>query len=165
MRPRIVALGADFARDDGAALQVADELARDPALGAEVVRAGRPGPALIDQLADPEAPGRPVLLLDVVRAGLEPGQLIEMRLDELLTAAVPGSSLSSHGFGAAEALRLGAVLGRSLPAGRFVGVEGLDFEPGPGLSAPVQAALPAFIHAARQALDQLQENDPCTSPA
>ncbi len=165
MSPRIIALGAELARDDGAALLAADLLARDPELRAEVIRAGRPGPALIDHLVDPVGSGRPVLLLDVIRAGLEPGQLLTLRLDELLVAAVPGSSLSSHGFGAAEALRLGAALGRPLPPGQFVGLEGLDFRAGPGLSPAVEAALPAFVDAARRALTQLEETAPCTSPA
>lgn len=153
MRPRVIALGNAGRGDDGAALVVA---ARIPPERAEVLLAGRPGPGLLD-LFDPAVP---TVLLDVVSAGLPPGTLVRLDLGAVPDAAVAGGRASTHGLGPAHALRLGRALGRELPRGWFVGVEGATFAPGAPLSPQVQAALDAFYAATMAAVEAL-----CTSTA
>lgn len=151
MRPRVIALGNAVRGDDGAALLIA---ARIPADQAEVLLAGRPGPGLLD-LFDPATP---TVLLDVVSAGLAPGTLVRLDLAAVPDAAVAGGRASTHGLGPAHALQLGRALGRELPRGWFVGVEGASFEPGAPLSPEVEQALDAFYAAAMAAVEDL-----CTS--
>jgi hydrogenase maturation protease len=152
---RVVALGHAFARDDGAALRVAARL-RDE--GVEVVLAGRPGPGLLELL------DAPTVLLDVIRHGAAPGELVTLPLASLAEASVAEDTLSSHGLGPAAALKLGAALGRPVPRGLFVGIGGHHFAPGDTLSDEVDAALDAFTTAARDALACVRRgDDECTS--
>ena len=151
MSVRVIALGSAMSQDDGAALAAARALEGEP--GATIVLAGRPGPGLLDLLT----PDAPVVLLDAVRAGAAPGEVVALSLEALAGAAVASDAVSSHGLGVASALRLGAALGRALPPGRFVGMGGARFEPGEGLSSAVAAALPEMITAARAAVAALRE--------
>lgn len=141
---RIVALGNPDRGDDGAALAVAARLQGE----ATVILAGRPGAGLLDLLP----PEEPCILLDVVCSGSPPGALHRFPLDELTPGRLPDARVSSHGFGPGEALSLARSLGRRLPAGLFLGIEGDSFRPGDGLSPAVLAALPALEEAVRQGL-------------
>ena len=97
-----------------------------------------------------------MLLLDVVRSGAAPGTIHELELAALVDASLAQAQVSSHGFGPAEALRLAAALGRSLPPGRFVGVEGARFDLGAACSPEVVAAREGFAAAALRALARLR---------
>jgi hydrogenase maturation protease len=149
VKVRVIALGSEMARDDGAALLAAERLTGRP--GVEVVAVGRPGPGLLD-LLDPTLP---TLLMDVVRRGAEPGALVELRLHDLTSAAIGGEVLSSHDMGVAEALRLAGALGRSLPDGRFLGIGGRDFAPGDEPSAKVSAGIDDLVAAAERIIAEL----------
>jgi hydrogenase maturation protease len=152
-RVRIVALGNPDAGDDAAALHAA----RGAALALPacvVVEAGRPGVALLDLLDGPA----PVVLVDVVRSGAPPGTLHLLPIEDILVRGRARPRASSHDLGPAEAIRLAAALGRPLPRGRFVGVEGADFTVGAPLSAPVARALPAMTTAVIDALRALAED-------
>jgi hydrogenase maturation protease len=155
--PVVIALGNDAAGDDGAALAAARALAAGKS-GVDVVLAGRPGVALLDLLD----PARPAVLLDVVRSGGAPGAIHELRLAEVVDRAAAAPQVSSHGFGPAEALRLARALGRPLPRGIFVGIEGARFDAGAPLSDAVAESIPTLIDAARAAVAALR-SEPCTS--
>ena len=153
-RVRVIVLGSQHAGDDCAALLVADRL-RDRA---EVIAAGRPGPGLLELLrAD-----TPTVLLDVTQSSAPPGQLVALPLEQLADATLALPQVSSHGFGPSETLELGRALGRALPPGRFIGIEGADFTIGAGLSPAVAAALDDYTRAAITAIEELS---PCTKPA
>ncbi len=159
-RVRVIALGGDLRGDDEAALHVARQLGAQFGRAAiELVLAGRPGPGLVD-LLDTDAP---VLLLDVVRSGASAGTLLERRIEDLPQISLTGEPLSSHGFGPAEALALARALGRELPRGVFLGIEGERFELGGGLSPGVAERMVDFLAAARAAVMRLQEQEQCTS--
>ncbi|MCK6530686.1 hydrogenase maturation protease [Myxococcota bacterium] len=145
MRPRLVALGNPYRGDDGAAIRAARVLAGE---GFEVVVAGRPGPGLLDWLPE----DRPAVLADVVAGGGAPGTVVRLPLAGVAAASLASPRLSSHGLGPGDALRLAAALGRGLPEGEFVGIEGERFAPGEELSPAVEAALPAYVEALREAL-------------
>lgn len=149
MKARIIALGNEVAGDDAAAIYAARELADE----FEVTLAGRPGARLLellDPLDPPDGVG-PTVLVDVTRSGQAPGHIVSLSLAALAEAAIAGAQTSSHGFGPGEALRLGAALGRPLPPGRFVGIEGRQFGIGQPLSPPLAAALDALVAAIRAA--------------
>ncbi len=142
---RVVALGNPDRGDDGAALLVASRLQEE----VPVVLAGRPGPGLLDLLPHDE----PCLLLDVTWSGSPPGTLHRIPLDRLSPATLPDLRVSSHGFGPGEALALARALGRSLPSGLFLGIEGEGYGFGEGLSEAVRGALPSMVSAARDFLE------------
>jgi hydrogenase maturation protease len=148
---RVIYLGNPNAGDDGAALRAAEQIAAPSS-----VRAGRPGAGLLDLLEGDE----PVVLVDVTKSGSRPGTIHRLPLNELVDAALSAPSLSSHGFGPSEALELGRVLGRPLPEGSFVGIEGLHFDPGQDLSPEVESAVPALVETVREAVAHWEER--CT---
>ncbi|MFO7562360.1 MAG: hydrogenase maturation protease [Enhygromyxa sp.] len=163
-RVRVIALGSPHGGDDEAALAVARALANanaEPDPEVELILAGRPGAGLVD-LLDTAAP---IVLLDVVRSAASAGTIVELPLHELHERALAADQVSSHGFGPAEALRLAAALGRPLPRGCFLGIEGQSFDLGAAPSPAVRARLPEFERRARAAIAKLaEEGTTCTNP-
>jgi hydrogenase maturation protease len=156
-RVRVIALGSPFRGDDEVALTMARTL-EGP--NVEVLLAGRPGPGLID-LLDTKLP---VVLLDVVCSDAPVGTILELSLHELRDRALATEQVSSHGFGPSEALRLAAALGRGLPRGRFIGIEGRAFELGAAPSAAVCARLDEYAKRAQAAITELATSEaPCTN--
>jgi hydrogenase maturation protease len=156
---RVLALGSDFG-DDSAALRVAARI--EPSANLEVIVAGRPGPSLLDWFE----PGVSILLLDVVRRGISPGELITLPLRALVDRGLASGRASSHDLGPVDALRLSDALGRPTPEGLFVGLGGVSFSPQDPLSEPVRLALDAFEHEARAAIHALRSRgEPCTNTA
>jgi hydrogenase maturation protease len=145
-RVRVIGCGNPDAGDDAVGL-LAVERAR-PELeslpGVEVVQAGL-ALRVVDLLEGVDA----VIVVDAVRAprgGRSPGTLVRVEAGPDGLPADVRSSLSSHGFGVAEAIGLAAALDRA-PAVVFLGVEVADVTAGGGLSAPVAAASPHLSHA------------------
>ena len=89
--------------------------------------------------------GDPCLIVDAA-LGSTPGRLIVMPLERV--AARAGADAigprTSHELPIDQMLRLVEVLRGELPSGTFMGLGGLQFRYGRGLSRPVRAALPAF---------------------
>ncbi|MFV8750262.1 hydrogenase maturation protease [Nannocystaceae bacterium ST9] len=132
---RVIALGSAMRGDDGFMLALAERMfAGDPSVA--LVLAGRPGAGLLDLLDTDDR----VLLLDVVVSGRAPGTLHHFTLAELPEHAKALAQLSSHGFGPAEALELARALGRRLPEGEFLGIEGGRFELGGEVSPELVAS-------------------------
>ena len=137
---RVVGVGNPDAGDDAVGLIAVRSASADlEALGAEVIETGA-GLHVVDLLAG----ARVVLVVDAVRAprgGRPPGTIVraEAGLEGLPTEV--GSSLSSHGFGVAEAVGLAAAL-QGAPRVVFLGIEVSDVTAGHGLSEAVAAALP-----------------------
>ncbi|WP_370962605.1 hydrogenase maturation protease [Amycolatopsis sp. cg9] len=126
-------------------------LCGDDGIGPAVVAAlpPLPGVRLVPRIADPLAlvdawTGADLaVVVDAVRGAFRAGEVVRCA-----GAAPPGGAgRGGHALDVAAAARLGEVLGRS--PGRLVvlGVAGVDFSPGRGLSAPVTAALPAAVRA------------------
>lgn len=145
-RLRIVALGNPDRGDDGAALLVASRFVDDPR--ALTVLAGRPGVDLLDLL-----PARDrCLLMDVTWSGSPPGTIHRIPLEELDPAVLPDLRVSSHGFGPGEALSLARAMGKPLPHGLFLGIEGRSYDAGDGLSSEVRETLPKLEQEVRRFL-------------
>lgn len=148
MTVRILALGNEAAGDDGAAIEAARRLEDR----CEVTIAGRPGSRLLDLLDSP----RPTVLVDVIRSGNPPGHIMSLPLSSIAEASVASEQMSSHGFGPSEVLRLGHVLGRPLPPGYFVGIEGVAFGVGQPQSPELDVAMDDFVDAIWSAACQLE---------
>jgi len=142
----VIGLGNPEAGDDAVGL-LSVQLAR-PELtelpGVEIVQAGA-GVHVIDLLQGIEA----AVVVDAIRAplgGRAPGTVVRVEAGPEGLPAEASSSLSSHGFGIAEAVGLAAALGE-VPLVVFIGVEVAELTAGSPLSAPVEAALPALVAA------------------
>jgi hydrogenase maturation protease len=137
---RVVGIGGPVG-DDRAGLEAAARLAGNRPDGVEVILAERPGAGLLELFDPADA----VVLIDAVRSGACPGTLHDLELREVPASSL--RSLSSHGIGVAEALALGAALGRLPARGRLIGVEAGLTPGGVGvsLSPAVEQALAAVI--------------------
>ena len=146
MRIKVIGLGSPNG-DDEVGLAVARELARESLPGgAAAVVCDRPGIDLLEQLEGLDA----AVLVDALRPGASPGSVRVLSPAQLAR----GPALSSHALGVADALALGAALGRSLPALRIVAVE-LQGEPPPGLPGAGRGAVPEACRRVRALLAQL----------
>ena len=100
---RIIGIGSPVAGDD-LGWQAIDAL-REAGIGrhAELLTLDRPGPALLDHFE----PDVHVILIDAMDAGLPPGSIRDLTLDDLLFGALPPST---HHLGLAESLALARAL-------------------------------------------------------
>lgn len=140
----VIACGSPDRGDDG----VAD--AAMMALPADIRAMSRVHPSRelsADDLLD-IPPGGACVVVDAA-AGPPPGGLVIMPLRTVAARAVAQAVAprSSHELPIDQVLRLVEVLRGELPEGTFLGMGGLRFGLGRGLSAPVRAALPAFVDA------------------
>lgn len=126
---RILGVGSP-AGDDRVGLEVARRLAARPPDGAEVCAVDRRGSDLLALLDGADA----VIVVDAARSGAPAGTVHELPLADL--PRDPRAPLSSHGVGVQAALALAAALGRPLPPGVVLAVEGDD----PAAMTPAVAA-------------------------
>ena len=135
MRVRVIGLGTRRG-DDAAGLLAAEALAAESwPVPVDVLRCESTGPDLLDALGGAEA----VVLVDAMRTGRPPGTVREIAREELSQAR----SMSSHGMGVAETLRLAAGLGRAPSRVAIVGIEGARTEgdvPSPEVRAAIAGA-------------------------
>lgn len=161
MKPvRVIGCGNPGAGDDAVGLLAVRE-ARERLREVEGVDVLEAGPALnaVHLLEG----ARAAVVVDAVRAprgGRDAGELVRAVAGPDGLLADVGSSLSSHGFGLAEAIGLAAALGVS-PGVVFLGVEVHDVSAGRGLSPPVADALPRLVEAiVAETLDLASGPDP-----
>ena len=174
-RVLVAGMGSEWRRDDGVGLAVATrvrELGGDLSATWEVVA----------PLADPsDLLGKwdgadLAVVVDATRSGAEPGTLLVFEIGALAaeTSAQPGGAqgtsgppgglspagrtTSTHGVGLVGTLRLACAVGRAPHRAVVVGVEGLDFGQGQGLSPPVRAAVDSAAHAV---VELIREVVPC----
>jgi len=157
VRVVLAGIGNEMRHDDGAGPVVASRAAQ------------MAGPQLRDALVVPVTAPLDLLghwddsdlaiVVDAVRSGAQPGTVTLTWLDEpggVLQVAHGGPS--THGLGVADVYLLAHELGQAPRRVAVVGVEGLDFSFGQGLSAPVDAgvarAAGLVVDLARQVLDE-----------
>ena len=153
IRIHIVGVGSPHG-DDRLGWVAAGELRRSTGLAAlspltlTVAERDRPGMDLLRGLEGLTT----LIVVDAVRTGLAAGTLHRLTGDEIGRAA---GTLSSHGFGLAEALELGRVMGCLPPRVVVFGLEIADTD-GEVLSPVVEAAMPGLVAAVeREVLDQI----------
>ncbi len=129
----IIGVGSSYRGDDGAGLAALERL---PPEIARVACRGEP-----DALVDLWTGKTDVVIIDSIRSGRPPGQVVVV--DLLADGAAVMSAVSSHWGGVPEAVALGRALGRLPSRLRLVGVEGRTFAMGAEMSSEVTAALDA----------------------
>jgi hydrogenase maturation protease len=140
MRIAVIGIGQSLRGDDAAGLEAVRLWQGKYPETAQKVRvelSELPGLSLLDLLEGIEA----AILVDAVHSSAPPGTLTRLGSDDL--AAFNPDSQSAHGWGVAETLHLGRSLNPSLAKCRLtlIGIAGMNFKVGAGLSSEVQAAL------------------------
>lgn len=107
-RVLVLGVGSPF-DDDRLGWQVIERLRqRDLPEGVLLKACDRPGAALLAEMQGMEA----IIIIDALLADREAGEVVHLRLEDVLQQA---GALSSHAFGVAEALVLGQAM-NSLPS-------------------------------------------------
>ena len=136
----MIGVGNKFRRDDGVGLAVAEQIAGLGIADLDVLATmGEPG-AIIDAWAGAEL----AVAVDAVSTDESvPGRIRRWTPEAI--AVAPGTS--SHAFGLRQTYALGRALGRVPDSFIVLTVDMADDGLGPGLSAPVAAAVPEAVDA------------------
>jgi hydrogenase maturation protease len=150
---RLLVCGSADRGDDGAAVHaVAHLLPRlDPDLRQRLEVRRCPQLDAVD-LID-VAPGEACIVLDTV-VGVEPGEVVEIPLDELVTREGIAPR-SSHALPIDQVLGITMAVRGSVPEGTFVGIGGKWFGFGQLQSRALRHGMPAFEQAAADAIMRL----------
>lgn len=140
---RIIGIGSP-AGDDAIAWQVIEVLQHELRDDANVscIALDRPATMLLHVMHG----ARCVVIIDAVVSGAPPGTVHRFSLQDI--GGHGAHLLSSHGFGAAQALALGRELDMLPPRLTVIGIELFHAHPGTALSAAARRALPEAVAAA-----------------
>lgn len=155
---RVIGVGSPSG-DDQAGWYVVRALAHQPVPHTvTVIELDRPGASLLRYLEGMDA----VVLIDALRAGFEPGSVLHLTRDDLLTES---RVWSSHQLGVAETLALGEALDLLPPHLALIGIEADPSQTAQkNLSLPVQAAIPQAVAKLSQLLKAWSQATPSPSP-
>lgn len=134
---RVVGLGNAYAGDDSVGLEIVNRLRARGDCDCELLALPQAGVELVEALEKVDA----VLFIDAVSSGLPAGTLHLVPLPSGEVAPRMLGSLSSHGWGLAETLKLMEALGRPVPRLALLGVEIETVQPGAPRSPAVEAAM------------------------
>ena len=149
---RLLVCGERLRRDDGAAILAVGLLPADARALAEIVEVGQ---LSVEALLD--VPASTAVVVADAAVGVAAGRVVTLPLETISRSAAGGTPApaSSHSISPDQVLALATELRGATTRGVFVGLGGVDFGFGEGLSAPVAAALPAFAEAIATAIRQL----------
>ena len=140
-RVYVLVCGERLRGDDAAAVLAAEMLPADALALAEVIEVG-----LLSVEALLDVPEGVAAIVADTAIGIAPCEVVVLPLENVARSTGRGAALaSSHSLPPDQVLALAEALRGSLPRGAFVGIGGAEFGFGEGLSAPVSAALPAFV--------------------
>ena len=137
----IVGCGNPAAGDDSAGIEIVRRLSELGGCGCDLRAETGPGVGLLDLLSQ----GDVILFVDAVTGGGAPGTLYLTPLpcEELEPRAL--GSLSGHGWGLVETLKLANALGRTLPRLFLLGIEAGTVTQGAPRSAAVEQAIALVV--------------------
>jgi hydrogenase maturation protease len=155
-RVLVVGFGNPDAADDAVGVLAVREArgALEAIPGVRVIE-GSVGSDLTELLSDADA----AVVVDAVRTpggGRAPGTRVRAAAGSGGLSAEVGVPLSTHGFGASEAIALAAALG-PVPPVVFLGVEAADVRVGYPMSPAVRACLPALVRSVVEEASGLAE--------
>jgi hydrogenase maturation protease len=147
---KIIGVGNEWRGDDAAGLLVVRRLKENPLPQVQIVESRGTVTAVQDAWKDAAW----VIVVDAVVSGGPPGAIYRFDARGAGMPVALARSVSSHGWGVAEALALGRLF-QELPSRLIIyGIEGKTFGPGQEVSLEVAAAIP---EAARRIVAEMQE--------
>jgi hydrogenase maturation protease len=155
----VIGVGNTIRGDDAAGLVAVELLEGCLPEGVRVVACEQEPSRLLDAWQGAWA----AILLDAVSSGGEPGTLHRF---DASAEPVPAHTFrsSTHAFGVGDAIELARALGRLPDRVVVYGVEGVEFQPGAGLTPAVDAALPDVVEAVVEDVQRLiREEERCTN--
>lgn len=141
-RLRVVGCGNLLAGDDGAGVEVVERLSEARQLtGCQLCSLASDGVDLLEMFPAADV----ILFVDAVTSGAPAGtlHLVPLLSGEVVPRAI--SSLSSHGWGIVETLKLARALGRPIPRVMLLGVEIGEVTPGAPRSPAVKRGLALIV--------------------
>ena len=145
-RLKVIGVGNAWRGDDAVGLLAVRRLKADRL--PEVSIAECRGTVTAVQEAWKDAAG--VIVVDAVVSGGPPGAIYRFNAHSGEEPARLSRSVSSHGWGVAEALALGRLFQELPPFLVIYGIEGQNFGPGQEVSQEVEAAIPEVVRRIRQ---------------
>ena len=149
----VIGMGNPVRRDDGVGLRVARRLEALFLPGVEVRTHGG-GLGLMDAWQGAPA----TVVVDAVSSGVPAGTVSRFDASERPLPASLGARCSTHDFGLGNAIELARAMDRLPDRLIVIGVEGIDFGHGRGLSGAVECAVDRAVEAV------LQEIGPLATP-
>jgi len=140
-RLKVIGVGNEWRGDDAVGLLVARRLKKDQLPRVQIAESRATVTAV--QEAWKDAAG--VIVVDAVVSGGPPGAIYRFNAQGAGVPVQLSRSLSSHGWGVAEALALGNVFQELPPWLIIYGIEGKNFGPGQEVSPEVAAAIPELV--------------------
>ena len=140
VRKMVIGVGNRQRGDDAAGILVVERLSLMQSPKDVVTLTSEGGLNLMEQWKDAQS----VIVVDAVRSGKPAGSIVRIDSEELDLLPAFGS-VSSHGFGIGETVKLARALGSLPPQLVFYGIEARQFAPGAELSPEVANALEATV--------------------
>ena len=137
----IVGCGNPDAGDDNAGLEIVRRVSELGGCGCDLRAETAPGVALLDVFPLAEV----ILFVDAVTSGGVPGTLYLTSLPSKELEPKALGSLSGHGWGLAEALKLARALGRTIPRLFLLGIEAGTVAQGAQRSPAVEQAIALVV--------------------
>lgn len=137
MKRVVIGMGNPFRHDDGAGLEVVRRLRRHAPPGVTILEHDGEPAGLLDAWRGADE----AYVIDSVR-GTDPGVVHHVHLSSLDETGDPIAHQrdSTHALGLGEAVELARVLDLLPPTLNIIGIEGVDFSVGEGVSAEVDRA-------------------------
>jgi hydrogenase maturation protease len=136
----VLGIGNILLHDEGLGVFAVEAMERlEPLDNVELLDGGTAGADLLDAIAD----RRKVIVIDALDADVEPGTILRLKPEDLLTDT--SGHISLHEFSIAETLRMTRYLHCEPKEVVIVGVKPMDLNPGIGLSNEMTARLPKII--------------------
>jgi len=137
----IVGCGNPTAGDDGAGIEIVRRLSELGDCGCDLRAETAPGVGLLDVFSLVDV----ILFVDAVTSGGVPGTLYLASLPSKELEPRALGSISSHGWGLVEALKLAHALGRTVPRLFLLGIEAGTVTQGAPRSAAVEQAIALVV--------------------
>ena len=152
MKVAVIGIGQSLRGDDAAGLEAIrqwrekyPETASRPEV--QVEASELPGLALLDMIEDVDA----AILIDAVRSFAKPGTIHRLSEEELLSFT--SDAKSAHGWGVAETLGMGRLLGMVNIPIRLIGIEAEQMTLGAGMSKVVRDSIPTVCKVIQEEIE------------
>lgn len=141
MKAVVLGVGNVILADEGVGVRVVEALERDYAMppGVNVIDAGTSGMEMLEDMSDLDF----LLVVDAIAAGKSPGELVQLRGDEV--PVFFRRNLSPHGIGLSDVLASLEFLGAEPKETVILGVQPISLDLSTELTPTIAALVPELV--------------------